>query len=88
MRMIKRRARKPSPKRRPKTATNLSLRTELVQRARAVGLNLSQVVEVALAQAIREAERAKWLTENEQAIADYNRFVEKHGLFGEEFREF
>ncbi|HMG19697.1 MAG TPA: type II toxin-antitoxin system CcdA family antitoxin [Kofleriaceae bacterium] len=71
-----------------KAATNLSLRIDLVQRAKALDLNLSEVVETALEQAILAAEQARWLAENEEALDYYNAFVEKHGLFGEEFREF
>lgn len=41
-----------------KTATNLSLRADLVQRARELKLNLSAVLEDALERAVREAERA------------------------------
>jgi antitoxin CcdA len=71
-----------------KTPTNLSLRADLVQRARSLDLNLSEVVERALEQAILQAEQARWLAENKDAIHYYNAFVEKHGLFGEEFRQF
>jgi antitoxin CcdA len=79
----------PAPARRArKTPTNLSLRSDLVQRARALGLNLSEVVQSALEKAIREAEQARWLAENKEAIEQYNAFVEKNGYFGEEFREF
>ena len=70
-----------------KAATNLSLRVELVQRAKALGLNLSEVVESALERAIRDAEQARWLAENEAAIEHYNSVIEKYGLFGEEFRK-
>jgi len=38
--------------------------------------------------AVRAAEQARWLAENEDALDYYNAFVEKHGPFGEEFREF
>jgi antitoxin CcdA len=71
-----------------KAPTNLSLRIDLVQRAKALDLNLSDVVESALEQAIIAAEQARWLAENHEAIDYYNAFVEKHGLFGEEFRDF
>jgi antitoxin CcdA len=71
-----------------KAPTNLSLRIDLVERARALGLNLSEVVEATLEQAIRSAEQQQWLADNDKAIEYYNSFVEKHGLFGEEFREF
>jgi antitoxin CcdA len=79
----------PAPARRArKTPTNLSLRVDLVQRAKALDLNLSEVVERALEKAIVEVEQARWLAENEEAIKQYNAFVEEHGYFGEEFREF
>lgn len=71
-----------------KAATNLSLRIDLVERAKALDLNLSEVVETALEQAIVAAEQARWLAENEDAIDYFNKFVEKHGVFGEEFRDF
>jgi antitoxin CcdA len=83
-----RRIRDAAPRRARKVPTNLSLRTDLVQRAKALDLNLSEVVETALEQAIVAAEQARWLSENEHALDYYNRFVEKHGVFGEEFREF
>jgi antitoxin CcdA len=75
-------------KRDRKAPTNLSLRVDLVERAKSLGLNLSEVVEATLEQAITKAEQLRWLAENEKAIDYYNSFVEKHGLFGEEFREF
>jgi antitoxin CcdA len=71
-----------------KTPTNLSLRLDLVHRAKALRLNLSDVVERALETAIVDAEQARWLAENDEAIDQYNSFVEKHGLFGDEFRQF
>ena len=77
----------PTPRAR-KAPTNLSLRVDLVQRAKALDLNLSDVVERALEQAILAAEQARWLAENAEAIDYYNKFVEKHGVFGEEFRDF
>ena len=43
----------------------------LVRRAKALGLNISDAVEVALEEAIREAERAAGLRENGDAIGDY-----------------
>jgi antitoxin CcdA len=78
---------KPARPRR-KTPTNLSLREDLVRRAKALNLNLSEVVESALEQAIVDVERSNWLAENEQAIDAYNAFVEKHGVFGDTRRQF
>lgn len=69
-------------------ATNLSLRAELVRRAKELGLNLSEIVERSLEEAVRRAEERVWLAENEKAIADYNAGVEKRPLFGDDWRRF
>jgi antitoxin CcdA len=71
-----------------KAPTNLSVRTDLARRAKALKLNLSQVMEDALVKAIRDAERKLWLAENEEAIDEYNAHVERHGVFGERWRRF
>ena len=71
-----------------KVPTNLSLRADLVRRAKALGLNLSDVVEKALESAVREAERRAWLEANEDAIDDYNASVEKRGVFSDDRRRF
>ena len=74
-------------KRERKAPITLWLRVDLVERANSLGLNLAEVVEAALEQAIAKAEQLRWLAENEKAIDYYNSFVEEHGLFGEESRE-
>jgi antitoxin CcdA len=75
--------------RRPrKAATNLSLRDDLVRRAKALGLNLSEIVETALAEAVARAERIAWEVENRDAITGYNERVAKHGVFSDEWRKF
>ncbi|MGE5187043.1 MAG: type II toxin-antitoxin system CcdA family antitoxin [Acidobacteriota bacterium] len=71
-----------------KAPTNLSLRVDLVRRAKRLGLNLSEVVETALEQAIEKREQASWLEQNQVAIAGYNAFVNKYGAFGDERRLF
>ena len=83
-----RRAKHAPARRVRKAPTNLSLRIDLVERAKALDLNLSEVVETALEQAIVAAEQARWLAENEAAIDYFNKFVEEHGGFGDEFRDF
>jgi antitoxin CcdA len=71
-----------------KTPTNLSLRADLVRRARELKLNLSAVLEAALEQAVRAAEREAWLAENAEAIDDYNARVAKRGVFSDDWRRF
>jgi len=71
-----------------KVPTNLSLRADLVARAKELGLNLSQLVEQTLEARIREAEGQAWLAENKEAIEAYNEHVATHGTFGDRWRRF
>ena len=74
--------------RRRKKPTNLSVDERLLAQARRLKLNLSQVLEAGLADAIRRAERAEWLKKNRAALEAYNEHVEKHGVFSEGLRSF
>ena len=74
--------------RRRKKATNLSVDDRLLERARQLKLNLSQVFESGLADAIREREAQEWLKRNKAAIDAYNERVEKHGVFSDGLRSF
>ncbi len=76
-----------TPKRR-KRATNLSIDAELLTAARALDIRLSSFVEQKLAQEIKRRRLQSWRREAREAMRDYNAFVERHGIFGEEFRSF
>lgn len=71
-----------------KTPTNLSLPAALVRRAKELGLNVSQVVEAALEEAVKAAEGRRWLEENREGIDEYNALVAKRGVFGDGRRRF
>lgn len=71
-----------------KVATNLSVRDDLVRRARLLGLNLSEILEAALEDAVRTAEQSAWEAENRDAIDAYNAHVETHGVFSDKWRKF
>ncbi len=71
-----------------KKPANLSVDVRLLARARELGLNLSQVLEAGLAEAIRREERARWLQRNRAALEAYNEHVEKHGVFSDGLRSF
>jgi antitoxin CcdA len=71
----------------PRKATNLSLQTDLLAEAKSLDLNLSAELNKALADIVKRKRAEKWLKENQEGIAAYNRYVEKHGVFGEEFRQ-
>ena len=78
----------PVAARRRKKATNLSVDEDLLQQARRLKLNLSQVLEAGLADAIRQHESAEWLRKNRSALEAYNEHVEKHGVFSDGLRSF
>lgn len=72
----------------PKKATNLSLNSDLLKKARALNINLSATLEQALQDKLKTIEAEKWRKENKNAIAAYNDFVEENACFGDEFRAF
>jgi antitoxin CcdA len=69
-----------------KKPTNVTIRADLLEQARAMKINLSQEFETPLAEAIRKRRAAQWLRDNRAAIEAYNRFVARHGIWNEEFR--
>ncbi|HTQ77964.1 MAG TPA: type II toxin-antitoxin system CcdA family antitoxin [Burkholderiales bacterium] len=71
-----------------KRATNLSVDERLLARARRLNLNLSQVFEAGLSEAIRREEREAWLRKNRAALEAYNQHVERHGVFSDGLRSF
>ena len=72
----------------PKKAANLSVNSDLLKRARALGINLSSVFEAALTVEVRKRLEQQWKEDNREAIEAMNRFTEEHGLFADEFRQF
>ena len=68
-------------------ATNLSVDRALLQEARNLQINLSQLLEERLRDVVREKRQQRWLAENAEAFAAYERLVERHGIFNEENRE-
>lgn len=71
-----------------KRATNVSIRIDLLDAARAAGINLSATLERALAEELASVKRAQWLEENREAIAAYNEHVDGHGTFSDGVRSF
>lgn len=71
-----------------KKATNLSVNSDLLARSRKLQINLSATLEKALEEELRAAEADRWKKKNRAAIQTYNDFVEEHGCFSDEHREF
>lgn len=72
----------------PKKATNLSLRADLVEEARALGINLSRTLETALEAEVKKAKGQRWREENRAAIEAYSRHIERDGLWSDGLRLF
>jgi antitoxin CcdA len=71
-----------------KQPTNLSIRSDLLQKAKARKINLSQTLEVSLEKILQEQDRQAWVEENREAMAAANRFVAEHGLWSDGLRRF
>ena len=69
-----------------KKATNLSIRADLLEDARALEINLSREFERHLESVIRQHRAEQWKRDNREAIEAYNAFVKEHGLWSDEFR--
>lgn len=73
---------------RRKRAANLSVDERLLDEAKRLKLNLSQVFEAGLTEAIRQRQREEWLKKNRAALDAYNDHVEEHGVFSDGLRSF
>lgn len=71
-----------------RVATNLSVDSRLIDRAKPLGINLSRLFERALELAITEHEREAWLIENQDAVDGYNERVSRRGVFSDGWRTF
>lgn len=64
-----------------KAAVNLSISQTILREARALKLNLSQVLEEGLREHLKRRRAEKWAEENREAIKAYNDRVEREGLW-------
>lgn len=69
-----------------KQPANLSIRSDLLQKAKARKINLSQTLEKSLEKILQEQDRQAWVEENREAMAAANRFVAEHGLWSDGLR--
>ena len=71
-----------------KRPTNLSVNSDLLEKARALGVNLSGALEEALVDRLSRQRREDWIRENRAAIEAYNQRIEAEGSFGDRVRRF
>ena len=71
-----------------KKATNLSVNSDLLSKARQFNINLSATLEHALVDKLRKLERNNWLNDNKAAIDELNALADNNGLFSDAYRKF
>ncbi len=71
-----------------KRATNVTVRSDLLDAAKTAGINLSATLERALAAELAAPKRQQWRERNRKSIDAYNDHVEKHGTFADDLRRF
>lgn len=68
--------------------TNLSVNSDLLERAQALGVDVANTLEEALASEVYKRQREAWLAENREAIDAYNELVARDGVFSTGLRGF
>lgn len=71
-----------------KQSANLSIRGDLLQRAKQNNINLSQTLEDRLEQILKDRDREAWLESNREAIEAANDYVARNGLWSDRLRQF
>ena len=71
-----------------KQSANLSIRSDLLQRAKQRNINLSKTLEDRLEQLLKARDREEWLKDNQEAIEMTNSYVERKGLWSDGLRQF
>ena len=72
----------------PKKPTNVSINSDLLQQAKEHHINLSQALELRLAELLSEEKQRQWQAENKDAIEEYNKRIETRGVFSDGLRKF
>jgi antitoxin CcdA len=71
-----------------KRATNLSLSVDVLDAAKALELNISQVCDTYLRERVAQEQRRRWRSEHADFIAAYNATLETEGLPLDQWRTF
>ena len=69
----------------PKKATNLSINSDLLKKAKSYNINLSKNFELYLNELVKNRVEEAWKNESREAIEEYNARVEEHGVFSDGF---
>jgi antitoxin CcdA len=72
----------------PKKSVNLSINSDLLQKAKDYNINLSRALEQRIVEMLLEEKRREWREENRDAIEAYNRRIATGGVFSDSLRRF
>ena len=68
--------------------TSLSVNSDLLEKARELGVDVATTLEEALASEVQKRQREAWLEANREAIEVYNELVARDGVFSAGLRDF
>lgn len=71
-----------------KRATNLSLSSDVLEAAKRLDINISQVCDNYLREVVKREQERKWRKDHADFIAAYNATIEAEGLPLDEWRSF
>ena len=71
-----------------KKATNVSINSELLEKAKQNKINLSSTLEKSLEQILLAKEKENWESNNKVALEEYNQKVIDSGVFSDSVRSF
>ena len=78
----------PPTRQNAKRAINLSLSSDVLEAAKGLQINVSQVCDAYLREVVRREQEIRWRTEHADFVAAYNASIETEGLPLAEWRTF
>jgi len=72
----------------PRKPTNLTVNSDLMRKAKERKINVSSILETALAEELRQREEVDWKEDNKESIEFYNGRIREKGLFSDGLRSF
>lgn len=72
----------------PKRPVNLSITADTIDKAKALGMNLSKTVDALLGEEVKRRYWEKWNEDNQVAIDHYNARIDSEGLPLAKYRSF
>ena len=69
-------------------STSLTLDRDLLDEAKALGVNVSRAAEAGVLAAVKAERARRWKVDNAEAVAAYNKWIEENGVPLARYRKF